>query len=256
MPASVASAVAMVAFALGGTSAGGGSSPSPQRLTLDPAHAAQVFDGHGALSAGASSRLLFDYPEPERTHLLDYLFAPRVGVALQVIKVEIGGDTQSTDGTEASHMHSRNGLSCGNGFEFWLLREARARNPSIVTYGLLWGMPGWVDNQTDRRPQGFDWPHVFGPDMGFYLTEWVRCATKQNTSIDWLGIWNESPWGTVAFTKDLRSRLDSGGYNRTQLILMDGGLPPDSDEFWAGLDDPVRAVTFSFLCNCSRNTGL
>ncbi len=76
--------------------------------------------------------------------------------------MEIGGDTQSTDGTEASHMHSRRDLSCARGFEWWLLREARRRNPRILTYGLLWGMPGWVDNQTARHPQGFDWRHDFG----------------------------------------------------------------------------------------------
>ena len=58
--------------------AGLGQAPplSPQRLALDPASAAQRFDGHGALSAGASSRLLFDYAEPQRSQLLDYLFAP------------------------------------------------------------------------------------------------------------------------------------------------------------------------------------
>ncbi len=50
-----------------------------QRLALDPASAAQRFDGHGALSAGASSRLLFDYAEPQRSQLLDFLFAPGVG---------------------------------------------------------------------------------------------------------------------------------------------------------------------------------
>ena len=34
---------------------------------LDPATADLVYDGHGALSAGASSRLLYDYDEPYRT---------------------------------------------------------------------------------------------------------------------------------------------------------------------------------------------
>ena len=57
------------------------------------------YDGHGALSAGASSRLLIDYPEPYRSNVLDFLFLPRFGASLHMIKVEIGGDTQSTDGT-------------------------------------------------------------------------------------------------------------------------------------------------------------
>jgi len=54
------------------------------------------FDGHGALSAGASSRLLVDYPEPQRSEILDFLFKPNFGASLHILKVEIGGDTQST----------------------------------------------------------------------------------------------------------------------------------------------------------------
>ena len=65
------------------------------------------YDGHGALSAGASSRLLYDYEEPARSEILDYLYLPRFGASLHHVKVEIGGDSQSTDGTEASHMHRR-----------------------------------------------------------------------------------------------------------------------------------------------------
>lgn len=34
--------------------------------TIDPNNAIRVFDGHGALSAGANSRLLLDYPTPQR----------------------------------------------------------------------------------------------------------------------------------------------------------------------------------------------
>lgn len=54
------------------------------------------FDGIGALSAGASSRLLYDYPEPWRSDVLDYLFLPSFGASLHLLKVEIGGDVQST----------------------------------------------------------------------------------------------------------------------------------------------------------------
>lgn len=65
---------------------------------------AHEFDGIGALSAGASSRLLWDYEEPQRSEILDYLFKPQFGASLSILKVEIGGDVQSTDGSEHSHM--------------------------------------------------------------------------------------------------------------------------------------------------------
>jgi hypothetical protein len=53
-----------------------------------------VFDGHGGLSAGGTSRLLIEDPEPQRSEILDYLFLPGFGAALGVLKLEIGGDTQ------------------------------------------------------------------------------------------------------------------------------------------------------------------
>jgi hypothetical protein len=45
-------------------------------VTIDGRSGARGFDGIGAVSAGASSRLLIDYPEPQRSQILDYLFKP------------------------------------------------------------------------------------------------------------------------------------------------------------------------------------
>ena len=65
------------------------------------------FDGIGGLSGGgATSRLLVNYQEPYRSQILDFLFNPQFGASLHILKVEIGGDAQSTEGTEHSHMHS------------------------------------------------------------------------------------------------------------------------------------------------------
>ena len=47
------------------------------------------FDGHGGLSAGASSRLLIDYAEPQRSQILDYLWKPGFGANLHICKIEI-----------------------------------------------------------------------------------------------------------------------------------------------------------------------
>jgi len=108
--------------------------PPPVSLHIDGSSAGLEFDGHGLLSAGASSRLLRDYSEPYRSQILDYLFKPQFGASLDIIKVEIGGDCQSTSGTEPSHMHSRDDLGCTRGYEGWLLQEAKRRNPRIKTW--------------------------------------------------------------------------------------------------------------------------
>src|SRR6266571_4918334 len=85
-------------------------------------------DGGGAISGGGgNSRLLVDYPEPARSRILDYLFKPGYGANLQILKVEIGGDTNSTDGAEPSHQHTANDLDCNRGYEWWLMAEAKKR---------------------------------------------------------------------------------------------------------------------------------
>ncbi len=73
---------------------GAAAQPTPLTITLDGTTALHRFDGHGALSAGASSRLLWDYSEPQRSQVLDYLFKPNFGAGMQILKVEIGGDGQ------------------------------------------------------------------------------------------------------------------------------------------------------------------
>jgi len=116
---------------------------SAAAIPIDGNVAFKIYDGHGGLSAGASSRLLRDYPEPYRSQVLDYLFKPSFGASLHMNKVEIGGDTQSTDGTEASYKHFREEpAQCGTarGYEMWLLEEGHKRNPDIQSYLLSWGI--------------------------------------------------------------------------------------------------------------------
>ena len=100
-------------------------------LVLDPSQRSRTFDGHGGLSAGASSRLLYDYVEPHRSDVLDYLYKPNFGAQLTICKVEIGGDVQSTNGVEASHMHTSKDLNLNRGYEWWLMSEAKKRNPNV-----------------------------------------------------------------------------------------------------------------------------
>ena len=55
--------------------------------SLDGTALGPVYDGHGALAAGASSRLLWDYQEAYRTEILDYLFNKSFGASLHLLKV-------------------------------------------------------------------------------------------------------------------------------------------------------------------------
>jgi hypothetical protein len=65
--------------------------PPPYTAVLDPSLPGQHrYAGHGGLSAGASSRLLYDYPQPQRAAILDYLYRPNFGASLTMCKVRRG----------------------------------------------------------------------------------------------------------------------------------------------------------------------
>jgi hypothetical protein len=58
-----------------------------ETVTVDGNTVGPSFDGHGGLSAGATTRLLVDYPEQQQSEVLDYLFTPGFGASLGVLKV-------------------------------------------------------------------------------------------------------------------------------------------------------------------------
>lgn len=190
--------------------------PTSSSYTVDRTATSHTFDGIGGLSGGgATSRLLPDYAEPARAHILDYLFEPDFGASLQVLKVEIGGDSQSTDGTEASHMHDSDTVNLHAGYEWWLMKEAKARNPDIKLYGLAWAFPGWVGGRTNEP---FDYPEL----TVRYLVEWVKGAkTEHGLKIDYLGIWNERSSDST-FVQMLRNTLNVEGFSETKLVVKDG----------------------------------
>jgi hypothetical protein len=183
----------------------------------------------GAISAGGgNSRYLIDYAEPARGAILDYLFKPNYGAAVQVLKVEIGGDADSTDGSEASIEHTQGAIDCNAGYEWWLMEQAKARNPAIKLYGLAWAAPGWTGS-------------FWSQNTITYLLDWLRCARSHGLTIDYLGgNQNEEPY-RKAWTESLRAALDSAGFAATKLVMADVFDPAAN---WSIAGDLARDPAF------------
>uniref|UniRef100_A0A8C4NJW6 Galactocerebrosidase n=1 Tax=Dicentrarchus labrax TaxID=13489 RepID=A0A8C4NJW6_DICLA len=182
----------------------------------DKAGLGRVFDGIGGLSGGgATSRLLVNYAEPYRSQILDYLFKPNFGASLHILKVEIGGDSQTTDGTEPSHMHYESDENYFRGYEWWLMKEAKRRNPNVTLIGLPWAFPGWVGH-------GKNWPYDFPDITAAYVVNWILGAKQyHDLDIQYVGIWNERNFDSK-YIKVLRNTLDKLGLTGVGIIAADG----------------------------------
>lgn len=190
-------------------------------IALNGSDGGRTFDGIGAISGGGgNSRLLIDYPEPYRSQILDYLFKPNYGANLHILKVEVGGDTNSTDGSESSFKHTASDENFNRGYEWWLMSQAKARNPNIKLYGLAWGAPGWIGT-TGATVWDSNNP-IWSQDMVNYYIAWIKGAQSQyNLTIDYIGGWNERGYNKQ-FYEAFHSAIQSNGLS-TKIVGADSG---------------------------------
>jgi len=176
------------------------------------------FDGIGGLSGGgATSRFLPDYIEPSRS---------------QILKVEIGGGGQSTQGTEHSHMYNETDENYERGYEWWLMQEAKKHNPNIQLYGLAWSFPNWVAHGREALVN----------KTVPYIVNWLLGAKRlYDLNIDYVGIWNEHtpPEGHYIIT--LRRQILAAGLE-TKIIAADAVHGWDICEYVANDTDLAEAV--------------
>lgn len=178
------------------------------------------FDGIGIVNGGgATSVLLKDYPEPQRSQILDMVFKPNFGASVSALLVEIPGDGNSTQGSMPSHMHTRDDLDYSRGYTWWVLREAKKRNPNITLDGAAWSAPGWIGN-------GEFWSQ----DAADYYVKWLQGLRKNySLEFDALGVRNERGI-SLEFVKMLRSTLDANDFEKVKIHAFDN-WPADKFDF-------------------------
>jgi galactosylceramidase len=171
-----------------------------------------------------------DYPKRQRSQILDFLFKPNFGAALHDLKVEIGGDTNSTWGSEPSHAVSREEFEhptreyFERGYEWCLMKEAKKRNPNIIRESLQWGAPGWIGNG-----------EFFSQDNADFIASFIKGARDYHgLSIDFQGIRNETGY-KIPWIKTLRNTLDRNGLQAVKLV----GADDPGDVEWKIVKDMV-----------------
>lgn len=182
-----------------------------QEVRLDGNAGGKRFDGIGLVNGGgATSVLLKDYPEPQRSQILDMVYKPKFGASVSALLVEIPGDGNSTQGSMPSHKHTREDQNYSRGYTWWILREAKKRNPALTLDGAAWSAPGWIGDgefwSQDAADYYLSWLKGLRDIYGLEFTA-IGCRNEKGESFD--------------FVKRLRRTLDANGFEGLKIHAFD-----------------------------------
>jgi galactosylceramidase len=203
----------------------------PQQIQLRGDAGGKRFDGIGIVDGGgATSVLLKDYPEPQRSQILDLVYKPKFGASVSALYVEIPGDGNSTQGSMPSHMHTRDDLNYSRGYMWWVMREAKKRNPQLSLDGAAWSAPGWVGDNGKIFPQntGSDYTsdnNFYSQDTANYYVKWLQgLRDVYGLELTAIGARNEKG-ASYAFVKALRATLDANSFGKVKIHGFDNWPP-------------------------------
>ena len=203
-----------------------------QSVRLDGRAGGPIFEGIGVVEGGGGTGVLLkDYPEPQRSQILDLVFKPNFGASISTLYFEIPGDGNATQGSMPSHMHTRNDLNYGRGYMWWEIREAKKRNPLLTLDGAAWSAPGWLGASGKRfapskRPEELADDQFFSQDTIDYYVSWLK-GLRQVYGLEMtaIGIRNEKGVSND-FAKGFRKSLDSEGFSDVRLHAFDNWPDP------------------------------
>jgi len=137
---------------------------------------------------------------------------------MQTLYVEVGGDGNSTQGSEPSHMRTRDDENYNRGYEWWLMSEAKRRNPALTLDACAWGCPGWIGNG-----------NFWSQDMCDYYAKWIKGARQYHgLDIDTIGCRNERG-AVTSWAKLFRKTLDANGLAKVRIHGFDN---PGNQSMW------------------------
>ena len=180
-----------------------------QKVRISVQSTGKTFEGIGIVNGGgATSVLLKDYPEQQRREILDMVYKPKFGGSVSTLLVEIPGDGNSTQGSMPSHIHFRGDNNYQRGYTWWVLCEAKKRNPQLSLDATGWSAPAWVG-------------HYWSQDMADYYVSWLQgLRSVYGIEMDAIGCHNEK--GTsYDFAKMLRKKMNERGFKNVKLHGFD-----------------------------------
>lgn len=209
---------------------------SAQTMRLSTTSTGKQFDGIGAVNGGgATSVLLKDYPEPQRSQIMDLVFKPMFGASVSTMLVEVPGDGNSTQGSMPAHSHYAGDANFLRGYTWWVMQEAKRRNPSLALDATSWSAPAWVGS-------------IWSDKMVDFYISWLRgLRGVHGLELDALGCHNEKGWNGD-FAKHLRKAMNEGGFANVKLHGFGNWGRSKMDFLGAMTEDPELAASLDAVC--------
>ena len=208
-----------------------------QSISLRGDAGGRRFDGVGVVDGGgATSVLLKDYPEPQRSQILDLLYKPKFGASVGALLVEIPGDGNSTQGSMPSHMHTPDDLNYHRGYMWWIVQQARHRNPNLTLTATPWSAPGWIGNG-----------NFWSQDAANYDLKWLQgLRNVYAIEVNSIGVRNEKG---VSFelARMLRNTLNANGFEKVKVQGFDNWPANKLDFAQEMLTDPTKRGALDIL---------
>ncbi len=207
-----------------------------QTISLSATSTGKQFDGIGAVNGGgATSVLLKDYPEPQRSQIMDMVFKPMFGASVSTMLVEVPGDGNSTQGSMPAHSHYRGDANFMRGYTWWVMQEAKRRNPSLALDATSWSAPAWVGN-------------IWSDSMVDFYISWLQGLREvHGLELDALGCHNEKGWHGE-FAKHLRKAMNERGFRNVKLHGFGNWGRSKLDFLKAMKQDPELAAALDAVC--------
>lgn len=223
-----------------------------QTIRLDAKSAVKTFEGIGVVNGGgATSVLLKDYPEPQRSQIMDLVYKPMFAGSVRSLLVEIPADGNGTQGSMPAHSHYRGDINYRRGYTWWVLREANLRSPDMPLDATAWSAPGWV---------GTWWSQ----DMADFYVSWLYgLRVVYGLELDAIGCHNEKG-KDYDFAKLFRKTLNERGFANVRLHGFDNwgrrklNFLPDmlEDQELQDALDIISAHTFSEIPISDENKAI
>jgi glucuronoarabinoxylan endo-1,4-beta-xylanase len=135
-------------------------------VIIDWNYTQQVMDGFGTAQGGVFVRTLYDWPEPQRSQIMDLAFSRADGIGLTIFRAAILPELEL----------SRGAWDDQNDFkQVWIMKQALARSP-MKFFGTVWSPPAWMKSNAhliggELKPENYQ---DFADFLAHYAGEYAR----------------------------------------------------------------------------------